>query len=226
MGGPQVSMRIGKIKPFAHFLIGATRGSLTHANEQFGGDFSLFTLGAGGGVDLGLNRWLVVSRTGRLAAHRAPLSRTMFFILGDGFLRRQRGSCFGWIGVSLLNLWTGNFGPPRHDRPLPRARASNYRNLPSHLRHPASVGDRNHDANHPGAGQRKELVQPISCLRCRREIEAGHKSVAVYMFAQTVGVKPRQKSGAQRICFLSAVRGLASDGGRRRRARSTWPRGT
>lgn len=25
--------------------------------------------------------------------------------------------------------------------------------------------------------------------------------MAVYMFAQTVGVKPRQKSGAQRICF-------------------------
>src|ERR1700726_5310187 len=44
-------------------------------------------------------------------------------------------------------------------------------------------------------------MQSIVCLRCRREIEAGHKSVAVYMFAQTVGVKPRQKSGAQRICF-------------------------
>jgi hypothetical protein len=39
------------------------------------------------------------------------------------------------------------------------------------------------------------------CLRCKREIEAGHKSVAVYMFAQTVGVRPRQKSAAQRICF-------------------------
>jgi len=46
-------------------------------------------------------------------------------------------------------------------------------------------------------------VQPIFCLRCRREIEVGHKSVAVYMFAQTVGVKPRQKSAAQRICFCS-----------------------
>jgi hypothetical protein len=44
-------------------------------------------------------------------------------------------------------------------------------------------------------------VQLMVCLRCRREIEAGDKSVAVYMFAQTVGVKPRQKSGAQRICF-------------------------
>ena len=32
-------------------------------------------------------------------------------------------------------------------------------------------------------------------------IEAGHKSVAVYMFAQTVGIRPRQKSTAQRICF-------------------------
>jgi hypothetical protein len=29
----------------------------------------------------------------------------------------------------------------------------------------------------------------------------GDKSVAVYMFAQTVGVRPRQKSTAQRICF-------------------------
>ena len=27
------------------------------------------------------------------------------------------------------------------------------------------------------------------------------KSVSVYMFAQTVGIRPRQKSTAQRICF-------------------------
>jgi hypothetical protein len=39
------------------------------------------------------------------------------------------------------------------------------------------------------------------CLRCSRELEGGHKSVAVYMFSQTVGIKPRQKSSAQRICF-------------------------
>ncbi|MGA2346938.1 MAG: hypothetical protein ABSF93_13085, partial [Candidatus Sulfotelmatobacter sp.] len=63
----------------------------------------------------------------------------------------------------------------------------------------------------------KEDVQPISCLRCRREIEAGHKSVAVYMFAQTVGVKPRQKSGAQRICFcpqcaVSLAMGMPPEG--------------
>jgi hypothetical protein len=60
-------------------------------------------------------------------------------------------------------------------------------------------------------------VQTISCLRCRREIEAGHKSVAVYMFAQTVGVRPRQKSGAQRICFcpqcaVSLAMGLPPEG--------------
>jgi hypothetical protein len=36
---------------------------------------------------------------------------------------------------------------------------------------------------------------------CNREIEAGSKSVALYMFAQTVGIKPRQKSGAHRISF-------------------------
>ena len=39
------------------------------------------------------------------------------------------------------------------------------------------------------------------CLRCNQELEPGRKSVAVYMFAQTVGIRPRQKSGAQRICF-------------------------
>ena len=60
-------------------------------------------------------------------------------------------------------------------------------------------------------------MQPLLCLRCRREIEAGDKSVAVYMFAQTVGVKPRQKSTAQRICFcpqcaVSLAMGLPPEG--------------
>jgi len=60
-------------------------------------------------------------------------------------------------------------------------------------------------------------VQPVFCLRCRREIEIGQKSVAVYMFAQTVGVRPRQKSAAQRICFcpqcaVSLAMGLAPEG--------------
>jgi hypothetical protein len=45
------------------------------------------------------------------------------------------------------------------------------------------------------------LLENLYCLRCNRELEAGHKSVAVYMFAQTVGIRPRQKSAAQRICF-------------------------
>jgi len=44
-------------------------------------------------------------------------------------------------------------------------------------------------------------LENLYCLRCNRELEAGHKSVAVYMFAQTVGIRPRQKSAAQRICF-------------------------
>jgi hypothetical protein len=71
------------------------------------------------------------------------------------------------------------------------------------------------DRNH----QREErlLVHPILCLRCRREIESGDKSVAVYMFAQTVGVRPRQKSSANRICFcpqcaVSLAMGLPPDG--------------
>jgi hypothetical protein len=41
------------------------------------------------------------------------------------------------------------------------------------------------------------------CLRCNRELEPGAKSVAVYMFAQTVAVRPRQKSSAQRVCFCA-----------------------
>jgi hypothetical protein len=41
----------------------------------------------------------------------------------------------------------------------------------------------------------------MHCLRCGREIGPGQKSVALYMFAQTVGIKPRQKSTAHRISF-------------------------
>lgn len=50
---------------------------------------------------------------------------------------------------------------------------------------------------------RRTVLDNLYCLRCNREIESGQKSVAVYLFAQTVGVRPRQKSGAQRICFCS-----------------------
>lgn len=64
---------------------------------------------------------------------------------------------------------------------------------------------------------RGNYVQPLCCLRCRREIESGDKSVAVYMFAQTVGVRPRQKSGANRICFcpqcaVSLAMGMPPEG--------------
>src|ERR1700721_3303692 len=39
------------------------------------------------------------------------------------------------------------------------------------------------------------------CLGGNREVGIGHKCVAIYLFAQTVGIKPRKKSRAQRICF-------------------------
>src|SRR5215470_3071752 len=60
-------------------------------------------------------------------------------------------------------------------------------------------------------------LQEMRCLRCRREIGMGDKSVAVYMFAQTVGVRPRQKSTAQRICFcpqcaVSLAMGMPPEG--------------
>ena len=44
-------------------------------------------------------------------------------------------------------------------------------------------------------------MENMHCLRCNREIETGDKSVALYMFAQTVGIRPRQKSTAHRISF-------------------------
>jgi hypothetical protein len=60
LGGPQASISLGKIKPFAHFLMGQTWGSLTHTDSQFGGDFSYFTYGAGGGGDFVLDRWFAI----------------------------------------------------------------------------------------------------------------------------------------------------------------------
>jgi len=55
------------------------------------------------------------------------------------------------------------------------------------------------------------------CLRCNRELEAGSKFVSLYMFAQTVGIRPRQKSSAHRIsfcpqCSVSLAMGLPPEG--------------
>jgi hypothetical protein len=63
----------------------------------------------------------------------------------------------------------------------------------------------------------RELLENLYCLRCNRELEAGDKSVAVYLFAQTVGIRPRQKSPARRICFcpqcaVSLAMGPAPEG--------------
>jgi len=60
-------------------------------------------------------------------------------------------------------------------------------------------------------------LETMHCLRCNRAIEPGQKSVALYMFAQTVGVKPRQKSSAHRIsfcpqCSVSLAMGPAPEG--------------
>ena len=64
---------------------------------------------------------------------------------------------------------------------------------------------------------RGPFLEHLYCLRCNRELEPGQKSVAVYVFAQTVGVRPRQKSAAQRICFcpqcsVSLAMGPAPEG--------------
>src|SRR5271166_2680452 len=66
-------------------------------------------------------------------------------------------------------------------------------------------------------GPRKTALENVHCLRCNRGLEAGRKFVAIYMFAQTVGIKPRQKSAAQRIvfcpqCSVSLALGLSPEG--------------
>jgi hypothetical protein len=60
-------------------------------------------------------------------------------------------------------------------------------------------------------------LEHLCCLRCNRELEAGQKSVAVFLFAQTVGIRPRRKSAARRICFcpqcsVCLAMGLAPEG--------------
>jgi hypothetical protein len=71
-------------------------------------------------------------------------------------------------------------------------------NLDRHLRGLAFAGTVVLAATGRGEGG---PLENLYCLRCNRELEAGQKSVAVYLFAQTVGIRPRQKSAAQRICF-------------------------
>lgn len=65
--------------------------------------------------------------------------------------------------------------------------------------------------------RQEKALEKTYCLRCNREIEPGHKSIALYMFAQTVGIKPRQKSAAHRIsfcpqCSVSLAMGPPPDG--------------
>jgi hypothetical protein len=71
--------------------------------------------------------------------------------------------------------------------------------------------------------RRERFLENTHCLRCNRALEPGHKSVALYLFAQTVGIKPRQKSTAHRIsfcpqCSVSLAMG-PSPGGRAQRCR-------
>src|SRR5215470_1346109 len=70
-------------------------------------------------------------------------------------------------------------------------------NLAAYLR--LVAGSRHYRSNVRNAG--KKNLEISFCLRCNREIDAGQKSVAIYLFAQTVGIRPRQKSTSQRISF-------------------------
>jgi hypothetical protein len=125
----------------------------------------------------------------------------------------------GWSVKGLKNLTAKDAKDCRKVREVGICMGGSYRvdgNLSSHLRVGEGVAESECILSEPNQAT-GGTVQSIVCLRCRREIEAGHKSVAVYMFAQTVGVKPRQKSGAQRICFcpqceVSLAMGMPPEG--------------
>ncbi len=51
------------------------------------------------------------------------------------------------------------------------------------------------------SASRKGSVENWYCLRCNRELDDAHKSIAIVLFAQTMGPQPRQKSAARRVCF-------------------------
>jgi hypothetical protein len=82
---------------------------------------------------------------------------------------------------------------------------------------PLAAPPRKYRQDHRQPTGDRDVLDNLYCLRCNRELEAGQKSVAVYLFAQTVGVRPRQKSSAQRICFcpqcsVSLAMGPAPEG--------------
>jgi hypothetical protein len=82
---------------------------------------------------------------------------------------------------------------------VPSSDARQPGNLPAHLRRVTLRGQDSYRSAEFRPG--RYPLENMHCLRCNRELGAGHKSVALYMFAQTVGIKPRQKSTAHRISF-------------------------
>jgi hypothetical protein len=54
-------------------------------------------------------------------------------------------------------------------------------------------------------------LEHLYCLRCNRELEAGHKSVAVYMFADRRNTTAPEIGGPADM-FLPSVLGLPGDG--------------
>jgi len=55
------------------------------------------------------------------------------------------------------------------------------------------------------------------CLRCNRELGTGHKSVAIYLFAQTVGIKAAAKIRSAAHLLLPAMFRFACHGSTSRR---------
>lgn len=60
-------------------------------------------------------------------------------------------------------------------------------------------------------------LSTFNCLACERQITKFDESMAIYLFAQTVGLKPRQKSTAHQLrfcptCAVSRAMGPAPEG--------------
>jgi hypothetical protein len=117
--------------------------------------------------------------------------RSVWYAVQPGKQSQDREDIRGQL-VHVAEVRTGAL------RTVERLLSSVRGNLSTHLRRPGAWRQYFPGRNRP---PRMEPLENLYCLRCNRELETGHKSVAVYMFAQTVGIRPRQKSAAQRICF-------------------------
>jgi hypothetical protein len=61
------------------------------------------------------------------------------------------------------------------------------------------------------------MMDRVPCIRCHAELASYDQAISIYMYAQTVGVSPKQKSDSERIkfcptCSISLAMGPEPEG--------------